>query len=333
MKKKHSQIVLYSTPNGSANLQVQIDDETVWLSQKQMSELFQKDVRTINEHIQNIFTEGELQKKATIRKSRIVQKEAGRNVEREVDFYNLDAIISVGYRVKSLQGTRFRIWATQTLRQHILEGYTINKSRLVENRDAFMQAVADVRELTPTGTEITTDQVLGLISTFANTWFSLDAFDRGAFGKTNTTRKKVAITAQKLLSAVATLKSELSAKGQASKLFASEREKGSFAGIVGNVMQSFDGQDVYPTLEEKAAHLLYFIVKNHPFVDGNKRTGAFAFVWFLRRVGALNPQQISPEALTALTLLVASSNPQDKDKMIGLILLLLGAGAEKKGKK
>jgi prophage maintenance system killer protein len=234
----------------------------------------------------------------------------------------LDAIISVGYRVNSKQATQFRIWSTKVLKQHLLEGYTINKKRIGQNYEKFMQAVADVKALLPSGNKVTTEDVLELINAFAGTWFSLDAYDTESFPRAGSTKKKVHFTANELSEALQELKQDLMDKKQATDLFGQERNKNSVEGIIGNVFQSAFGEDVYPSAEKKAAHLLYFMIKNHPFTDGNKRSGAFAFVWFLRKASLLRAS-LTPEALTALTLLIAESNPKDKDKMVGLVLLLL----------
>ena len=237
-------------------------------------------------------------------------------------FYNLDAILSVGYRVNSKQATQFRVWATKTLKRHLLEGYAVNKKQLVKNYQKFQRTLENIKTLLPNDKSIGAKDTLELISVFANTWFSLEAYDSEKFPKKGWTKKQVSFTAEELNKALDNLKQELIAKKQATGLFGQERSKDVVAGIIGNIFQSFAGQDLYSTLEEKSAHLLYFIVKNHPFTDGNKRSGAFSFIWFLSKASKL-PANLTPEALTALTLLVAESNPKDKDKMIGLILLLL----------
>jgi len=164
---------------------------------------------------------------------------------------------------------------------------------------------------------------LELIKVFADTWFSLDAYDKGVFKKGKASKKKITLTADSLTAAISQFKSELLKKSEATEIFAQERSAESVEGIIGNVMQSFGGKDLYPSLEEKAAHLLYFMVKNHPFIDGNKRSGAFSFIWFLKRSGLLNPARLTPAALTALTLLIAESNPKEKDKMTGLAVMIL----------
>jgi prophage maintenance system killer protein len=294
--------------------------ETVWLTQKQMAELFSKDVRTVNEHINNIFKEGELIENSVIRKFRIT---AADGKTYETNFYNLDVIISVGYRVKSLRGTQFRIWSTKLLREHITKGYTINKAVIKNNYAEFQKAVENIKHLLPAGSNVDNTSVLELVSAFADTWLSLEAYDKDTMLTKGATKKTVALTAEKLSAALTEFKRELMNKGEATELFGQARQKDAVAGIVGNVMQSFGGTPMYPSVEEKAAHLLYFMVKNHPFVDGNKRSGAYAFVWFLHRAGRLDRTKMSPAALTALTLFVAESEPKNKERMIHLILQLL----------
>lgn len=324
MKKIPKQgVVIYQAKSGAIELRGDFTHETLWATQAQIANAFDVDVRTINEHIKNIYKSDELKDTSTIRKFRIVQKEGKREIEREINHYNLDLILSVGYRVNSKRATQFRQWATKTLRTHIVDGYTINRVRIGQNYDAFMKAVADVRALLPAGMQSDTGSILELVRMFADTWMSLDAYDKEALDLKKPTKKKVALTGAKLAESVAVLKSELIKKGEATDLFATERNRNALEGIVGNVMQAFAGADVYPSVESKAAHLLYFIVKNHPFIDGNKRTGAYSFVWFLSRAKMLDTRRLTPEALTALTLLIAESNPRDKDKLIGLVMMLI----------
>jgi len=241
----------------------------------------------------------------------------------KVEYFNVDLILSVGYRVNSKQATLFRKWATEVLRRHIIEGYTINKKVIAGNYGAFLKAVDGVKQLLPESGNVDAGSALELVRMFAATWFSLDAYDKSNFPISGAARKQVVFTAHELTEALSELRAELIAKEIATDIFGAERSVGSISGIVGNVFQSFGGKDVYATMEEKAAHLLYFIVKNHPFLDGNKRSGAFAFVWFLKRAKLLDAAQLTPEALTALTLLVAESKSSDKGKIIGLVLLLL----------
>lgn len=231
-------------------------------------------------------------------------------------------ILSVGYRVNSKRATHFRKWATKTLRQHIVDGYTINRSQIGNNYESFLSAVDGVKALMPTSSNIKPDDVLEMVRLFADTWLSLDAYDKGKLIITKPSKKKVALTAEELSKALGTLKEELVKKGEATSLFGAERAPGALEGIIGNVMQSFGGKDLYPSSEEKAANLLYFIVKNHPYVDGNKRSGAFTFIWFLNKLGLLNTKSLTPQALTTLTLLIAESSSQDRERIIGLILML-----------
>ncbi|MFA7308913.1 MAG: virulence protein RhuM/Fic/DOC family protein [Patescibacteria group bacterium] len=323
IKNKDNKVVIFQAKSGAIELKGDFSSETIWATQAQIALLFGVDLRTVNEHIRNILNSSELDESATLRNFRIVQKEGERDISRELKHYNLDMIISVGYRVNSKTATQFRQWATQTLRSHIVDGYTVNKSRIGTNYAAFTQAIADVRALLPAETSADTDSILELVTLFADTWFSLDAYDRDELVATQTTKKKVSLTAEKLAASVAVLKSELIKKGEATDIFAVERTAGALEGIVGNVLQSFGGQELYVSVEEKAAHLLYFIIKNHPFIDGNKRTGAYSFIWFLRRSGLLDMSRITPVALTALTLLIAQSNPKEKEKMIGLVMVIL----------
>lgn len=322
MPKTNNKLIIYQAKSGKIEFRGDFKRETVWGSLNQIAELFGRDKSAISRHIKNIFQSGELQEKATVAIFATVQKEGKREVLRDIEYFNLDLIISVGYRVDSKRATQFRIWATKTLKQHLIEGYTINKKRIGNNYENFMQAVADVKALLPTGDKVKAQDVLELVRAFAGTWLSLDAYDKGELPKNGVTKKQVAFTAEELNSALQELKQDLIAKRQATEIFGQEREKESVRGIVGNVFQSFNKKDLYPTIEAKAAHLLYFMVKNHPFVDGNKRSGALAFVWFLRQAGLLRAS-LTPEALTALTLLLAESNPKDKDKMTGIVLLLL----------
>lgn len=323
MPKNKDDMIVYQAKNGAIELREDLRAETLWATQKQLAEVFGVDVRTVNEHIQNIFKERELNKKSTIRKFRIIQIEGSRSVSRDIEHYNLDMIISVGYRVNSKTATKFRQWATKTLKSHITEGYTINPSRIAKNYDQFLKAVDEVKKLLPAGSKMEAGDALELIKLFAGTWFSLDAYDKSNLPKSGANKTQVEFTAEELGKALEELKTDLIAKKEATHLFGEEKQRGNLTGIVGNIFQSVFEQDAYPTLEEKAAHLLYFIIKNHPFNDGNKRSGAFAFVWFLQKTGILNTSRISPEALTTLTLLIAESAPKEKERMVGVVLLLL----------
>lgn len=287
-----------------------------------MSQIFWVNIPAISKHIKNIYKEKELEHEATVSKMEIVQNENGRIVKRKVNYYNLDMMISIWYRINSLTGTKFRQRATTTLRQHITQGFTINPNRIQLNYQKFLQAVDDVKALA-SHRDIPSDDILELIKIFGQTWFSLDAFDKQSFIPTETTPQSVHIQSQELYADILTLKSELMNRGEASELFAQEKNHGNLEGIFGNVFQSAYGEDAYPSIESKAAHLLYFIIKNHPFTDGNKRSGAFAFVWLLQKTGYTFRHKITPEALTAITLLIATSQASEKERLINLVILLL----------
>lgn len=317
VRQQKDQIVIYQGKNGALEFRGDFEKETIWANQAQMVDLFNIDQSVISKHIRNIFRDREVDLKSNM------QKMHNANSDKPILFYSLDVVLSVGYRTNSNIAIDFRKWATKTLRQHILEGYTLNRKRLNKNYQAFLQAVDDVKKFLPLSSELKTGSILELIKIFASTWLSLDSYDKMSFPKSGNIKKQVEINSDELNIALGELKIELVKKGEASELFGQDKQKDSIKGIVGNVFQSFGGKDVYPTFEEKASHLLYFIVKNHPFTDGNKRSGAFAFIWFLQKAKMLNVSKLTPEALTTLTLLVAESNPKDKDKITGLILMLL----------
>ena len=315
--------IIYQTKSGALELRGDAKNETVWATQIQIAEAFGVDVRTVNEHIRNIYKTNELNMGATIRNFRIVRKEGSRTIERDITHYNLDLIISVGYRVNSKTATNFRIWATKMLKQHIVSGYTINRSRIAKNYDEFMAAVNKVQTLLPSNNAVNAKSALDLVRLFADTWFSLDAYDKEVLAPTKVNKKKVKLTAAELQAGLAVLKKELMVKAEATENFGKERNRDSLEGIVGNVMQSFSGQELYASIEAKAAHLLYFIIKNHPFIDGNKRSGAYAFVWFLQKTKVLDTNRMTPTALTTLTILIAESNPADKEKIVALVMSLI----------
>ena len=297
--------------------------ETVMLSQQQVGQLFSVQKAAVSKHANNIFKSGELNKKSTVSILETVQNEGNRKIIRKITYYNLDLILSIGYRVNSSSATKFRQWATKTLREYIIKGYAINPKSIKTHYVEFMAAVADIKTLLPANNAVDSANVLELISAFAETWLSLEAYDKDELTTKGVTKRSVSLTATQLSSALAEFKATLIIKGMASELFGLERNQGSVAGIVGNVMQSFGGQAVYPTIEEKAAHLLYFIIKNHHFADGNKRSGAYAFVWFLQKAKLLDRNKLTPPALTALTLLIAESAPKHKERMVNLVLRLL----------
>ena len=313
-------VVIYQGKSGAIELKGDFKKETLWASQSQISVLFDVERSVIAKHIANILKNEELDKNSVCAKFAHTAED---KKTYQVQYYNLDVILAVGYRTNSAKAIKFRKWATETLRKYILTGYVINKKQVAKNLNKFLDAVEDVKKILPANTEVKAADAIDLIKTFASTWLSLDAYDRQFFPATGEIRKQVKITAESIMEELARLKSELISKNEAGDLFGVEKAKGSITNIVGNLFQSWDNKDLYPSIEEKAAHLLYFIVKNHPFIDGNKRSGAFTFVWFLRKAKVLDASRLTPEALTALTLLVAESEPKNKDRIIGLILMLL----------
>ncbi len=318
--QKSKGAVIYQAKNGAIELRGDFTRETIWATQADISKLFAVERTVVTKHIKNVFKDKELDEKAVCANfAHTAQDGKTYNVQ----FYNLDAIISIGYRVNSKTATEFRKWATKTLRSYIVDGYAINKSRIAKNYAGFLSVVDDIKKLLPDTSAVQAKDAVELITLFADTWLSLDAYDRELLPKSKLTKKKVSITAEKISTDLAELRKVLIEKGEATDVFGNERFAGSISGIVGNVMQSFGGQEVYPTIEEKAAHLLYFIVKNHPFTDGNKRSGAFAFVWYLKQAKMLDVKKLTPQALSALTVLVAESGSEHKEKTIKLILNLI----------
>lgn len=322
MKKKKisNNVIIYQAKNGAIELRGDSRQETIWATQSQISELFDVERSVITKHIRNILKDKELERDSVCA---IFAHTAADGKKYKVQYYNLDVILAVGYRTSSSRAIQFRQWATKTLRQHITRGYTINPKMIKNNYAEFQKAVGNIRYLLPSSPNIDHESVLELIAAFADTWLSLDAYDKDELVKAGKNKRSVLVTADQLAAVLADFRKELIKRKEATGIFGQERQKNSISAIVGNIVQSFDGKQLYPTVEEKAAHLLYFMVKNHPFVDGNKRNGAYSFVWFLKKSGMLDMSHITPPALTALTLFIAESNPKHKEKMIRLVLQLL----------
>jgi death-on-curing family protein len=319
------EVLIYQTLDDVKSIEVILKTDTIWLTQEQISYLYGTKRPAITKHLKNIFNSGELNESVVCSILEQTTKHGAiknKTQISKVKVYNLDAIISVGYRVNSKEATRFRQWATQRLKDYLVKGYAINQKRLEENKAQFLQTLEDLKQLAQNNTHVETKEILTLIQNFSATFFALDSYDKNEFPHQGN-QKEIVATAQELKSDLQQLKEELIKKGEATELFAQEKQAGNLEGIFGNVFQTVFGQDAYPTVEEKAAHLLYFIVKNHPFNDGNKRCGAFSFVWLLQKAGYSFQDKISPETLTTLTLLIAESNPLDKEKMIGIVKLLL----------
>lgn len=315
--KRENAVIIYQGKNGAIELRGDFSHDTVWATQAQIVDLFSVDQSVVSRHIKNIFKDGEIVQKSNMQKMHIA------NSDKPVAFYSLDMILAVGYRTNSKIAIEFRKWATKTLRQYIVDGYAINKNRITKNYSQFLEAIKNIKHVLPEGANIDNAAVLELVSAFSDTWLSLDAYDKDELVTSGLSKKSIEITADQLTKALTDFKEELVEKNEATKIFGQERQRDAVAGIVGNVMQSFAGHSLYPTIEEKAAHFLYFMVKNHPFIDGNKRCGAYTFVWFLKKAGLLDISKITPAALTALTLLIAESDPKHKDKMTRVVMQLL----------
>lgn len=302
------EIVLFETDDKEVRLPVPIENDTVWLNRGQMSELFDRDVKTIGKHINNALKE-ELDA-STVAKFATVQQEGNRDVERNVEYYNLDMIISVGYRVKSKRGVEFRKWANSVLKQYILQGYAVNNNRISQLGEV-------IRIMKRTENELDGRQVLTVIEKYSEALELLDSYDHQNMSRPVGNPATYVLTYEECRELIANMK-----YGNESELFGKEKDD-SFKGSIGNIYQSFGGRDIYPTLEEKAAHLLYFVTKNHGFLDGNKRIAATMFLYFLDRNGKLfadGKKLIEDHTLVALTIMIAESRPEEMEMMITVIL-------------
>jgi prophage maintenance system killer protein len=322
------EVLVYETPEGDVRVDVRLERETVWLRQDQMSQLFGRERSVVTKHVRNVFREGELDRNSVCAN---FAHTAADGKTYQVEHYNLDVIISVGYRVKSAQGTRFRQWATRTLRDHLVRGYTLNRQRFEANARELEAALALVRK-TAAGPALSTDQGRGLVDVIARytqTFLLLQRYDEGLLVEPKGVAGGALPSLSEARTAIARLKHDLRARGEATDLFGHEREEG-LAALLGNLDQSAFGEPAYPTVESKAAHLLYFVIKDHPFSDGNKRIGSFLLVEFLHRNGRLirkGEPVINDVGLAALALLVAESAPKDKDAMIRLVMNMLAEPA------
>src|SRR5690554_514236 len=329
---KNNEIIVFKSEDGDTEFQVVLDGEhdTVWATEQQIMELFRKARRTIGEHIKNIYEEGELDKDSTWREFRQVQKEGNREVSRKVSVYNLDVIISVGYRVKSKVGVEFRRWATQRLKEYFLKGYAINQKLLQseQNRIKLLQTEVNLlnRELLETQRTLT-DGLLSIISHYSKSFELLEKYDKDELSSENLNKEVIyTINYDDVKEAIQQLKSDLISKGEASHLFGNEKDN-SFQGILGSISQTVFGDLAYPTIDEQAAQLLYSIIKGHPFSDGNKRIGSFVFVWFFEQnnyhLNENRERKISDNTLVALALAVAQSVSEQKDTIKKLIMNMI----------
>jgi prophage maintenance system killer protein/prophage antirepressor-like protein len=320
--KTDNQVVIYE--GGEARVEVRVERESVWLSLQQLAELFGRDKSVISRHLKAIFASGELERDSVVAKNATTAADGKTYL---VEYYNLDAIISVGYRVNSTRATRFRQWATRVLREHLTRGYTLDRQRFEKNA-AELEAALQLVKKAAAGEALTADQGRGLVDVIARytqTFLWLQRYDEGLLAEPQGSSGGVLPTLEEARAAIARLKADLMARGEASDLFGRERGD-AFAAILGNLEQTVFGEPAYPTVETKAAHLLYFVIKNHPFADGNKRIGAFLFVDFLARNGRLlrgGQPVINDVGLAALALLVAESDAKNKDVMIRLVMNML----------
>lgn len=318
-------IVIYELPDGVISTEVRLEGDTVWLRQDQIALLFGRERSVITKHLRNVFAENELSEESNVQNLHIA------NSDKPVRFYSLDVIISVGYRVKSPEGTRFRIWANHVLKDHLVKGYTLNQQRLADQQENIRQLERTLslfqQNLIEQASLPEARGLVNVIAGYARTFVLLNQFDseRLPLGDFATTIH-YEIREDEALSGIAALKADMMQRGEASELFGNQKDD-SFAGILGNILQSFGGDYLYPSIEEQAAHLLYFVIKNHPFSDGNKRIGAFLFIWFLQRNRHHLKQdgelKINDNALAAIALLVAQSDPAQKQLMIHLIMNLV----------
>lgn len=328
-QKKEQGLVIYQTEKGRVELRGDFSNDTMWASQSQLSEVFNVERSVITKHIRNVLKDKELAEDAVCAKFAHTAED-GKSYS--VQFYSLDMILSVGYRVNSTQATQFRIWATQTLKDHLLKGYTVNENRLKEGTTAKLKEleqtialITSVKNMSLSDSE--SEGLLTIIKQYTDTWTTLVAYDDGKLQKVSSKKKGKVPSSESTFDAIATFKENLLKKGQATEIFAQERNPGDFAGVLQGLGQTFGGAELYPGVEVKASHLLYFVVKDHLFVDGNKRTGAFLFLRFLHEnnhlVNRKGDIKINDSALTALTLLVAKSDPKEKEIMIALITQLI----------
>ena len=320
-----SDILIYQLEDGKTEINVQLDNETVWLNLNQIVDLFGRDKSVISRHINNIFKENELQKEAVVAKNATTASD-GKTYQ--VDYYNLDVIISVGYRIKSKRGTQFRIWANQIIKEYLIKGYSINKKRLIQQNEQLKKLQESVKILGDVLSHktLTNDESIGLLKIISDYAYALDILDQYDYQtleiKDTTVKETYQLTYEEAIKQIQTAKRFYGN----SDLFGHEKDN-SFKSSISTIYQTFDGQELYPSIEEKASNLLYFITKNHSFSDGNKRIAAFLFLYFLERNGILfdknGNKRIADNTLVALTLMIAISKPDEKDTMTKVIVNLI----------
>ena len=308
--QKNNEIVIFETKDKQIKLPVTVEGETVWLNRNQMSELFDRDVKTIGKHINNALKEELSADNSTVAKFATVQLEGEREVERHIEYYSLDVIISIGYRVKSKRGVEFRRWANSVLKQYIIKGYAVNDNRIKQLGEV-------IRIMKRTENDLDSKQVLSVIEKYSNALDLLDSYDHQNMTRPKGNETIYVLKYEECMEVIQSMRF-----GDESDLFGKEKDD-SFKGSIGNIYQSFGGVEIYESLEEKAANLLYFVTKNHSFFDGNKRIAATMFLYFLDKNNALfidGKKKIEDSTLVALTIMIAESRPEEKEMMISVVM-------------
>ncbi len=327
----NNQIIIYQTEDGQTQVDVRLENETVWLTQAQMVELFQTTKQNVSLHVGNVFKEGELEQKSTVKEYLTVQKEGERKVSRKVKYYNLDVIISVGYRVKSKRGTAFRIWANNVLKQYLIKGYAVNERMRKEQIGELRQLVGMLGRTIQNQPLLSNDETNALFEVVTDYTYALDTLDNYDYERLtiNKTTKDEPFhaTYENAMEAINGLRE----KFRGSALFGNEKDD-SFKSSIGQIYQTFGGEELYPSVEEKAAMLLYLVTKNHSFSDGNKRIAATLFLWFLNGNNILyhpdGTKRIADSTLVALTLMIAESRTEEKDVMVKVVVNLINKNSD-----
>lgn len=322
----NNQIVIYQSEDGQTQVDVRLENETVWLTQAQMVELFQTTKQNVSLHVGNVFKEGELEQESTVKEYLTVQKEGERKVSRKVKYYNLDVIISVGYRVKSKRGTAFRIWANKVLKQYLMKGYAVNERMRKEQIGELRQLVGMLGRTIQNQPLLSNDETDALFKVVTDYTYALDTLDNYDYERLtiNKTTKEEPFhaTYDNTMEAIKGLREKFGG----SVLFGHEKDN-SFKSSIGQIYQTFDGEELYPSVEEKAAMLLYLVTKNHSFSDGNKRIAATLFLWFLNGNHILyhpdGSKRIADSTLVALTLMIAESRTEEKEVMVKVVVNLI----------
>ncbi len=324
---ENKEMILFKTKDGHTIIDVNLTENTVWLNQKQMADLFDRDYKTVSKHINNIFKEGELDKSSTVAKFETAQIEGEREIKRDIEHYNLDVIISVGYRVKSKRGTEFRIWANSILKDYLIKGYALDERRFEKEKLLELVKFIGIAENALNNQVKDLDEARGIFKVLSDYSYALtilDEYDHQNIEIKESTKKPSYIMSyEEAMNLVNSMKNEFS-----SALFGNEKDE-SFKGSLGAIYQTAFGEEVYPSIEEKASNLLYFIVKNHSFSDGNKRIAAAVFVYFMKMNNLLykmdGTKKIADNTLVAMTLMIAESRPQEKDIIVKVLVNLINS--------